>query len=102
MEAKSLLLESEKLTQIAKNIFGDIVNKVYYHDDYYFDDKIEYTKEDMPRYLKIIESESSSDSLCVDSTEVVIEFTNGKCVIVNTSEWGSISVFKKVGSSMVE
>lgn len=100
MEAKSLLLESEKLTQIAKNIFGDIVNKVYYHDDYY--DRIKCTKEDMIRYMQIIENESDDDLLCVDSTEVVIEFTNGKCVIVNTSEWGSISAFKKVGSSMVE
>ncbi|ANM46567.1 hypothetical protein BI036_gp265 [Morganella phage vB_MmoM_MP1] len=102
MEAKSLLLESEKLTQFAKNIFGDIVNKVYYHDDIFDDNRIEYIKEDMPRYLKIIENESDDDSLCVDSTEIVIEFINGKCVIVNTSEWGSISVFKKVGSSMVE
>lgn len=102
MGTKSLLLESEKLTQIAKNIFGDIVNKVYYHDDYYFDDRIEYTKESMIRFLSTIEFASDNNSICADYIEVVIEFTNGKCVMFNTSDWGHISVFKKVGSSMVE
>lgn len=94
MKAKSLLLESEKLTQIAKNIFGDIVNKVYYHDDYYHEDFLESTKAEMSRYLSGLEDESTDTSISIDFNEIVIDFTNGKRVIFSASDFGDISKFE--------
>lgn len=89
-----LLLESEKLTKIAKNIFGDIIDKVYFHDDYYHEDFRESTEAEIPRHLAGLEIESTDTSLSIDFNEIVIDFTNGKRVMFSASDFGDISKFE--------
>lgn len=93
---KHLLKETTKLTDIAKTIFGDIVNKVYLAE--YYSPLLqteEVTIEIIDKCLKTSESESSDNELSVDNINIVIEFKNGNKVSFNNSEWGSISSYSE-------
>ena len=91
MNEMYILKEVESVTEIAKNIFGDIVNKVYYAELHYdFRDEaiaiasIEY---------KIKHSFNDDKSINQDDKTIIIEFVNGKRVIFSNSEWGSMEAF---------
>lgn len=99
MNFKSFLKESDKLTEYAKNIFGDIVNKVYLAVDI-FDTSVSVISEnqvieDLAYNLKNTELDSDENTIAIDATNIVIEFTNGKSVSMYTSELGSIESYQK-------
>ena len=76
--------ETTELTNIAKNIFGDIVESVSI--EYYDEDALEH------QISKIIE-QSTEQTLQYDSQTIMIKFINGKSVIFTNSEWGSINTY---------
>lgn len=85
-----ILKEVKKVTEIAKNIFGDIVAKVYYAERDYSDD-----------YNRVVNSINHSietafnceESIEQDGKDIVIEFTNGRKVMFSNSEWGCMESF---------
>jgi len=86
MKEQYILKEVESVTQIAKNIFGDIVEKVYYAEIAY---AFIAESETIERIDNQIESASNQEnSIDQDCKTVVIEFVNGRKVIFSNSEWG--------------
>lgn len=78
-------LRSKKLTEIARNIFGeDIIDGVYVE---YFD------KKDIQNIKKDIESKNknSENFISCDNKTVVVKFKNGNLISFTNSEWGSIA-----------
>lgn len=91
MNTKYILKEVEAVTKIAQNIFGDIVQKVYYAD-------LHYNHVDEAQTIatidKAIENASNSEtSIDQDTRTIIIEFINGRKVVFSNSEWGSMEVF---------
>lgn len=91
MKDQYILKEVAEVTKIAKHIFGDIVNKVYYAEVSY--DFV--TEEDsIARIDKYIETaQNKEDGIDQDCRMIVIEFVNGRNVIFSNSEWGSMEAF---------
>ncbi len=91
MNEKYILKEVEKVTAIAKNIFGDIVEKVYYAMAYYetMDEQASISHFN----YEIENSFHTANSIDQDCMTIVIEFTNGKKVVFSNSEWGSMESF---------
>lgn len=83
-----ILKDDEKLTEIAKNIFGDIAVKAFYSTEFYGHLK----EEQMLKYIDddINESTHSDNVIDIDEKTIVVEFSNGKKVAFFSSEWGSI------------
>lgn len=84
---------NEKLTEIAKNIFGeDIVDSAYVTTWDLMSPKGEIIK----RIEKESEHYSDSNPDCkpneidTDSKEIVVTFKNGKSVEFSSSEWGAV------------
>lgn len=91
MNEQYILKEVSDATKIAKNIFGNIVNKVYYA--YWINDTVteEYTISMIDRAIKA--SFNSENSIDQDDKTIIIEFVNGNHVIFSNSEWGSMEKF---------
>lgn len=97
MNTRYVLKEVGKVTEIAKNIFGNIVSKVYYAD--YYQDYQDY--QDYEGRENIVEkmdyliknSFNTEESIEQDGKNIVIEFTNGRKVLFSNSEWGSMESF---------
>lgn len=87
-----ILKEVDKVTEIAKNIFGDIVSKVYYATCYYEHLGDKNRDDDYFDYL-IKHSFNSETSIEQDGKDIIIEFTNGRKVIFSNSEWGAMDAF---------
>lgn len=89
MNAGYILKEVESVTKIAKNIFGDIVHKVYFSSEFYGSED-----ETISRIDRDINSGFNRDD-CIDQDckTIVIEFVNGKKVVFSNSEWGSMEAF---------
>jgi hypothetical protein len=86
-----MLKEVDNVTQIAKNIFGDIVHKVYYAE-------LHYSSVDEATTVARIDSEIAKSfhtekSIDQDGRNIVIEFVNGRKVFFSNSEWGSMEKF---------
>lgn len=88
---KYILKESAQVTAFAKNIFGDIISKVFYaKENYDF-----YTEEEIIESIdSTIENSSSNENdLDLGALTLIIEFINGKKVIFTNSEWGDAKPF---------
>ena len=88
-----ILREEKDLLKIAKNLFGDIVQSVYYA--YWYDKNVnikEYTER-----FDMYEKQSSNNDLTIDQDDktIIIYFTNGKKVIFSNSEWGAMEAFNQ-------
>jgi hypothetical protein len=87
-----MLKEVEAVTKIAKNIFGDIVHKVYYAESHYS------TVEEAETIARIDREIASSfhteNSIDQDGRTIVIEFVNGRSVVFSNSEWGAMEKFE--------
>ena len=86
-----MLKEVDNVTQIAKNIFGDIVHKVYYAELHYssVDEATSVARIDS----EIAKSSHTEKSIDQDGRNIVIEFVNGRKVFFSNSEWGSMEKF---------
>ena len=91
MNEQYILKEVSDVTEIAKNIFGDIVHKVYYA--YWLNETVpeEYTISIIDRAIKA--SFHNENSIDQDGKTIIIEFFNGNHVIFSNSEWGSMEKF---------
>ncbi len=83
--------EVKEITKIAKNIFGDIVNNVYYADVLYDGINLDYLISKIDRDI----NNASNTNLSIDQCgiNIVIEFINGQKVFFSNSEWGSMESF---------
>ena len=74
------------LTELAKSIFGNVVEKAYFSTDRC------YSKSEIREELKRDKERISNDGsdICLDSNDIVIKFTSGRKVSFRTSEWGWI------------
>ena len=91
MNETYILKENKSVTEIAKNIFGDIVCKVYYAG-------VHYGSIEEERVISTIDNEiktafNSDTSIDQDGRTIIIEFVNGRKVIFSNSEWGSMEIF---------
>lgn len=86
-----ILKEVDKVTEIAKNIFGDIVSKVYYADYYQDYEGQKNIVESMDYSIK--NAFNTEESIEQDGRNIVIEFINGRKVLFSNSEWGSMESF---------
>jgi len=86
-----ILKEVEAVTTIAKNIFGDIVHKVYYAEVHYDHREESQTISMIDR--QITSACNSEKSIDQDAKTIIIEFTNGRKVVFSNSEWGSMEAF---------
>lgn len=86
-----MLKEVEAVTKIAKNIFGDIVHKVYYAESHYANVE---EAETIARIDREISSSFHTEN-CIDQDgrTIVIEFINGRSVVFSNSEWGGMEKF---------
>ncbi len=91
MNEMYILKEAESVASVAKNIFGDIVNKVYYAELHY--DFRDEEKTIASIDYKINHSFNDNKSIDQDDKTIIIEFVNGKRVIFFNSEWGSMEAF---------
>ena len=93
---KYLMREDARLTEAAKNVFGDIVSKAYSCRMYFKDGKPKKDDfSDIEMYTHgIVEIENGKLDIC-------IEYTNGRQVLFTNSEWGSISN-QKAGTLITE
>ena len=87
MNEKTAVRKDKKLTELAKEIFGDIVNMAYITTYDFNGDKDEITSRlDDEKF-----SDSSGGNINYDAKTIWIKFTNGKIVEFHNSEWASIS-----------
>lgn len=89
-----ILKEVENIAKIAKNIFGDIISKVYYAE-FSDNEENEAGRERAVKLFSLLESLSGNteNSISQDGRNIVIEFVNGRKVIFDNSEWGSMEKF---------
>jgi len=82
---------NKELTATAKAIFGDIVAKAFTTTW-----NTTSTKEDVQQRLSSEDRDFIREEIEIDigATEVWIEFTNGKTVAMQSSEWGTIEPAK--------
>lgn len=79
---------SEKLTNIARNIFGDIIEAVY---------SAYYDKHNKLQVEKMLDTyEHTNTSIECDTLTIVMHFKNGNIVSFTNSEWGQISKIDKL------
>ena len=92
MKNVDMLKEVEAVTKIAKNIFGDIVHKVYYAESHFahVDEAITIASIDRD----IANSSHSETTIDQDGKTIVIEFINGRSVVFSNSEWGAMEKFE--------
>lgn len=93
MTDKLIMRASDTLTDVAKNIFGDIVKTAYFSQymsgdtsSKFFDNTV-YAMDDA---INQIDSNQMGIDL-IDGVNVIIEFTNGVKVEFSTTEFGDIS-----------
>lgn len=86
-----MLKEVEAVTKIAKNIFGDIVHKVYYCESHYAQVDEADTIARIDR--EVAGSFHTDTSIDQDGRTIVIEFVNGRSVVFSNSEWGGMEKF---------
>lgn len=92
----TIIKYNEELTNAAKNIFGDTVEKVFV-TTWNFDDSFEDEYEEILERIKSDENrfEIKNDSLFLDAIEIWIKFNNGNTISINNSEW---CILKKVNN----
>ena len=87
MNEKTAIRKDEKLTKLAKKIFGDIVSVAYITTyDFNGDKDAIKSRLDIERF-----SDCSGGYINYDAKTIWIKFTNSKIVEFHNSEWASIS-----------
>lgn len=83
-----LMREDTRLSTVAKNVYGDIVDTAYIGTLYYKD------SDPTPTDYDTIDSYAGTetDQISNDKLMIVIQFTNGRKVLITNSEWGSIRI----------
>lgn len=93
---KVYIRHSERLTTIAKKIFGEFVLSVFFITEDY--DEMYGGKPAQPiDRLNLIESNSERDGseecLIFDDCNIGIKFNNDNIIVLGSSEWGSVEKF---------
>lgn len=88
-----MLRYSKELTDEAKNIFGHIINAAYHYMEGYDDEPESETERRLKRSISI--DFAIKDGKIEAESSFVIEFTNCKRILFDTSEWMMIKEFKK-------
>ena len=92
MEEKAFIMFDEKLTLMAREIFGnDIVDKGYVVKEGHRFESMSEFKVCIKKYLQT----SLSDTINIGSKNIMIRFKNGKEVFFRSSEWGCIRAFNE-------
>lgn len=82
---KYVIKPDATLTEAAKNVFGDIVDCAYMAALFFAKGRPAKSE-----FEKIKQYRGEVDYIRNDHIGIVIEFSNGKSVLLTNSEWGSI------------
>lgn len=86
MSIKTAIRYDTELTEVAKDIFGDIVDKAYITTWAEYSDKDEViSRLDSNRFIK-----NEDGSISYDAETIWIKFTNGRLIEFQNSEWAYI------------
>lgn len=98
------IIKNKTITDVAKNIFGDIVSAAYFIVSVSPGDTDEEIKTELTEIV------NRGNNFVVDpgymsvdyNSTVAIEFTNGKLVEIETSEWGHLRDISLVDIKRIE
>ena len=88
-----MIKHSKELTAEAINIFGDIVHSAYHHVQRFDNEHESETERRLMRSVSI--DFAIKDGVIEAESSFVIQFTNGKQVLFDVSEWMMIKAYRR-------